>query len=60
MKFTALLFCGVIASSSAMGFSENQEKLYELMQLNVENCPKPLEISEDELSYQLGEFSRNF
>ena len=60
MKFTALLFCGVIASSQAMGISDNQEKLYELMQLNVEECPKPLEISEDELNYQLGEFSRNF
>ena len=23
-------------------------------------CPPPLEISEDELAYQLGEFSRNF
>merc|ERR1719198_207684 len=60
MKFAALLFCGVIASSNAMGFSDNQDKLYELMQLNSENCPKPLEISEDELAYQLGEFSRNF
>ena len=60
MKFTALLFCGVIASSQAMGFSDNQEKLYELMQLNTAECPKPLEITEEELSYQLGEFSRNF
>merc|ERR1719230_1876947 len=60
MKFTALLFCGVIASSQAMGFSENQEKLYELMQLNSAECPKPLEITEEELHYQLGEFSRNF
>jgi len=58
MKFTALLFCGVIASSQAMGFSENQEKLYDLMQLN--ECPKPLKIEEEELHYQLGEFSRNF
>jgi hypothetical protein len=43
-----------------MEFSEmtNQDKLYDLMQL--QNCPKPLEISEDELNYQLGEFSRNF
>merc|ERR1719230_350947 len=60
MKFTALLFCGVIASSQAMGFSENQEKLYELMQLNSAECPKPLEITEEELHFQLGEFSRNF
>ena len=43
-----------------MGFSDNQEKLYELMQLNTAECPKPLEISEDELHFQLGEFSRNF
>merc|ERR1719454_398960 len=60
MKFTALLLCGVISSSNAMGFSENQEKLYDLMQLNSAECPKPLEISEDEMHYQLGEFSRNF
>ena len=60
MKFTALLLCGAIASTSAMGLSDNQEKLYELMQLNTAECPKPLEISEDEMHYQLGEFSRNF
>ena len=61
MKFTALLFCGVIASSQAI-VSDNQDKLYELMQLNSESaeCPKPLEIKEEELHYQLGEFSRNF
>ena len=51
MKFTALLFCGVIASSQAMAFSENQEKLYELMQLNSAECPKPLKIEEDELHF---------
>jgi len=60
MKFTALLFIGAIASTSAMDTSDNQEKLYELMQLNSAECPKPLEISEDEMHYQLGEFSRNF
>ena len=43
-----------------MGFSENQDKLYELMQLNEAECPKPLKIEEEELHYQLGEFSRNF
>merc|ERR1712072_384560 len=58
MKFVALLFCGVIASTNAFSEISNQEKLYELMQLN--ECPKPLEITEDELNYQLGEFSRNF
>ena len=60
MKFTALLLCGAIASTTAMDVSDNQEKLYELMQLNTQECPKPLEITEDELHYQLGEFSRNF
>ena len=30
------------------------------MQLNAETCPPPLEISEDNMHYQLGEFSRNF
>jgi hypothetical protein len=60
MKFTAILFCGALASANAMGLKDNQEKLYELMQLNAEECPKPLEISEDEMNYQLGEFSRNF
>lgn len=60
MKFTALLLFGAIASTNAMGVSDNQEKLYELMQLNTQECPKPLEITEDELHYQLGEFSRNF
>ena len=58
MKFAALLLCGAIASSAAMGISDNQEMLYEFMQLN--ECPKPLDITEDEMHYQLGEFSRNF
>ena len=58
MKFTVLLAC--VAAASAMGVSDNQEKLYELMQLNAGECPKPLEITEDEMHYQLGEFSRNF
>ena len=30
------------------------------MQLQKEDCPPPLEISEDSLHFQLGEFSRNF
>ena len=55
MKFTALLMLGATASAF-----NNQEKLYDLMQLQTEECPEPLEISEDELHYQLGEFSRNF
>jgi len=58
MKFAVLILLGAIASTSAMDVSDNQEKLFELMQLN--ECPKPLEITEDEMQYQLGEFSRNF
>lgn len=55
MKFTSIiaLFAGASASS-------NQEFLYSLMQLDAEACPPPLEITEDNLHYQLGEFSRNF
>ena len=60
MKFATLLFCGLVASASAIEISDNQEKLYELMQLQTGECPKPLEITEDEMHYQLGEFSRNF
>ena len=30
------------------------------MAISVQTCPEPLEISEDSLHYQLGEFSRNF
>lgn len=52
MKFIAAL----VAATAAM--SDNQDRLYELMQL--QECPPPLEISEDNLHYQLGEFSRNF
>ena len=58
MKYIALLFCGAIATTQAFSDLSNQEKLYDLMQLN--ECPKPLEITEEELHYQLGEFSRNF
>ena len=61
MKFaTALLVAGAVNAS----VSVNQERLYELMNLQVTNidpaCPPPLEISEEELSFQLGNFSRNF
>ena len=61
MKFaTALLFAGAATAT----VSENQEKLYEIMNLQMvtapADCPPPLEISEEELSYQLGNFSRNF
>lgn len=57
MKFTtALLFAGAVTAS----VSENQERLYEIMNLQTADCPPPLEISEEELQYQLGQFSRNF
>jgi len=35
MKFTALLLCGAIASTTAVDVSDNQEKLYELIGLNT-------------------------
>ena len=57
MKYTIALLALAVGSTQAI-ISSNQEKLYNLMQL--QNCPEPLEISEEELHYQLGEFSRNF
>merc|ERR1711981_771117 len=56
MKFIAIL--GAVAAGDIERHIDNQEFLFELMQL--QNCPEPLEISEDNLHYQLGEFSRNF
>ena len=56
MKFT-------IAALMALGASahvSNQQKLYDFIALQTEDCPEPLDISEDELHYQLGEFSRTF
>ena len=60
MKFAiaALLFAGV--SQAIINVSDNQERLFGLMQLQSSDCPEPLENTEDELHYQLGEFSRNF
>lgn len=56
MKFFALL--GLAAASNR----HNQVMLYNLMQLDAQDpaCPPPLAMTEDELHYQLGEFSRNF
>jgi len=54
MKFASI----IALAASAQAVSSNQDKLFVLMQLN--ECPPPLEISEDNLHYQLGEFSRNF
>ena len=59
MKFATIL---LVASATAYNLS-NQDRLYNLMQTSTEaapNCPEPLEISEDELHYQLGQFSRHF
>jgi hypothetical protein len=69
MKFAALALIGAVSASN---ISHNQERLYEIMALqtgstfeyskkvDANGCPIPLEITEDELQYQLGEFSRNF
>ena len=54
MKFASI----IALAATAQAVSSNQDKLFVLMQLN--ECPPPLEISEDNLHYQLGEFSRNF
>merc|ERR1719263_1519939 len=54
MKFAAMLG----AAAAITHEISNQEMLYEINFLM--NCPEPLEISEDNLHYQLGEFSRNF
>ena len=62
MKFaTALLCAGAVTAT----VSVNQEMLYEIMNLQTSisadpACPPPLEISEEELSFQLGSFSRTF
>lgn len=57
MKFATALLCAGAVSATV---SVNQEKLFELMNLQTGNCPPPLEITEEELQYQLGQFSRNF
>ena len=59
MKFAAALLCAGAVSASV---SENQEMLCEIMNLqtSTEPCTPPLEIAEEELSFQLGQFSRNF
>ena len=59
MKFIAI---AALLGATASAHESNQAKLYDLMQLQVTgaDCPEPLEISEEELHYQLGEFSRNF
>ena len=62
MKFATIALIG--AASAISHSKHNQTMLYNLLQLEEQgapaNCPPPLEISEDELAYQLGEFSRNF
>ena len=48
-----------------MNAINNQDRLYELMQLQdcpckKKECPEPLENTEEELHYQMGQFSRTF
>ena len=62
MKFATL---ALIGAASAVQVSDNQQMLYDIMalqtsQVDANGCPIPLAITEDELAYQLGEFSRNF
>jgi hypothetical protein len=62
MKFAVL---ALIGAASAAPVSHNQEMLYDIMalqmsQVDANGCPIPLAITEDELQFQLGEFSRNF
>ena len=59
MKFATALLCAGAVSASV---SDNQEMLFEIMNLqtSTEPCPPPLEITDEELSFQLGQFSRNF
>jgi hypothetical protein len=59
MKF---IVAAALFAATTSAHENNQAKLYDLMQLQVSgaDCPEPLEISEEELHYQLGEFSRNF
>ena len=57
MKLIAI--AALLASVEAMSAHSNnfnQEKLYHLMRL--QECPEVLENTEEELHYQLGEFSR--
>merc|ERR1711998_444903 len=59
MKFASIALVGAAVATS----KHNQVMLYNLMQLEEQGapaCPPPLAITEDELHYQLGEFSRNF
>ena len=60
MKFIAI--AALLGATTSAHATSNQAKLYDLMQLQIQgaDCPEPLEISEEELHYQLGEFSRNF
>ena len=59
MKFIAV---AALFAATTSANESNQAKLYDLMalQLSGADCPEPLEISEEELHYELGEFSRNF
>ena len=58
MKFTIVALLGLAATTQTS--KHNQAMLFNLMQLEEMDCPPPLAMTEDELHYQLGEFSRNF
>jgi hypothetical protein len=60
MKFVLL---ALIAAAPTAPTSYNQEMLYDIMslqmsQVDANGCPTPLAITEDELQFQLVEFSR--
>ena len=57
MKFT---IAAVLALGASAHVNHNQQKLYDFMALQTGDCPEPLDMTDDELHYQLGEFSRNF
>ena len=61
MKFTiaALALVGALTNSAEATTlnSIHQARLYNLIQMD--ECPEPLEISEEELQHQLGLFSRH-
>ena len=60
MKFILALL-GSAAAMQMHSTNTNQEKLFILMQMQKgEDCPPPLELTQEELNFQLGEFSRNF
>jgi hypothetical protein len=63
MKFAIVALLGLVSVEAKHSRHHNQAMLYNLMQIDAQAdpaCPPPLAMTEDELHYQLGEFSRNF